>query len=194
MEKELIATELTINLRKGFISAKGTESFVQSIYNDFKERITKASVSPTLESAAEHEAIAPKTGERSRRQRSAPKSDNGKNKAGTYRPAVKPDLDLTPLGDFYDQFDPSTHSEKILIFTTFLRDVLKIEPCAADDVFSCYFALRHRTDTPKAFVQAIRDAQNKFHFVEFASPQEIRVTTVGNNHFNRTLKKKGTAE
>lgn len=198
------STKLVINLRDGIIDVEGEQNFVQSIYDDFKEQITKAvKAKPSPPKQLEHHADdgqlddnddTPQHKDKTRKPTSGAK--NGKAKSGDYKPTFKSDLDLTALREFYNQYAPSNHPEKILIFATFLRDHLKLEPCTADDIFTCYFTVKDRTETPRAFLQAFRDTHNKTHYIDFVSTQSIRVTIPGNNHFNQTLKKKekGSAE
>ena len=67
-----------------------------------------------------------------------------------------------------------------------------MEPCTANDIYTCYFTLKSKTKMPGAFVQAIRDAHNKMHYINFASVDDIRVTIAGNNHFEHELAKAGS--
>jgi hypothetical protein len=191
---------LAINLREGIVEAEGTEEFVRAIYQDFKERVSKPIVltPPVPEQLEDHseklEGGNAKVVARRKSQRRTANSGDGKPRAADYKPSFKSDLDLSALDSYYAKCAPATHSEKILVFATFLRDQLKMAQCTADDIYTCYFTFRDRTETPKAFLQAFRDAQSKTHYIDYVSPEEIRVTIAGNNFFNQTLSKRAATK
>lgn len=188
--------KLHIDVLQGVLDVEGDESFVRSIYDDFKGRLAEqvtikplpvidASTSPR--SLMAPEAQSPRKRKTSRQ---GGGSDNGKSKFADYIPKFDPNLDLAKLENFYANFEPKNHREKILIFAIFLRDELQKNPCSADHIFTCYHSLRTQTEIPEAFVQAIRDAHNKGGFVELISPQEIRITIAGENYFNQKIKRR----
>lgn len=182
-----MATKLHVNIATGVVEVEGDEALVRLVYEDFKKGLlSNAAPAASAERAAEREE--PLREEKPARRARRPKAngDNGKAKV-EYTPAFKKELDLAKLDDFYSQFAPKNHSEKILIFATFLRDVLKIEPCSADDIFTCYKWLKSKTQIPIAFVQAFRDAQHRVNVIEFNSPTDIKVSIAGLNYFERTL-------
>lgn len=197
---------LSINLSEGTVEAEGSEEFVRFIYQDFKESLSRHVVRPLTERPSEHTALPPQPAllsDQSKEPQKRPSrnpaktaktKDSKKQRNADYKPTFNKDLDLTGLDTFYDEFKPEKHAEKILLFAIFFRDRLRIEPCSANDIFTCYFALQTRTTAPTAFVQAFYDAQRKTHFIDFASLTEIRVTIAGNNFFNEVLtKRKGGA-
>lgn len=198
MENTQVNTRLLINLREGIVEAEGGEEFVRSVYDDFKERVSKPVVFPLSEpkqlsavgSAPEQEEVHEQPKKRARKSRG---SETGKARAAEYKPEFNAQLNLADLENFYDGFEPANSSEKILIFAIFLRDKLGVVPCAANDIYSCFFMLKHKTKTPEAFVQAFRDTQHRTHFIEFVSPQHVKITIAGDNHFNQKLKRKGAA-
>lgn len=183
-------TKLTINLRDGLLEAEGEESFVRSIYQDFRDQVVKAAtlkvvpVTP-FEQLDQSSAMPPISQRSSKSRRNS--SDGGKGKAADYKPSFK-QHNLADLGEFYDAFAPSNHNEKILCFAVFLRDRLKIAPCTADDIYSCYFTLKTRTKTPEAFQQAFITAKNRTHFIEVEWPEKIEITIAGDNFYNDKLK------
>ena len=197
MESGKVNTRLVLNLRDGIIEAEGEENFVRSIYDDFKERVSKTVPLQTMPRQV-LETRADFTGqpesESKKKARKARSAEGGKPKASDYKPAFDSKLDLRELEQFYDRFEPENNFEKILIFAVFLRDTLNVAPCTADAVYSCYFVLKHKTKIPVAFVQAFRDAQSRTHYIEFVSPEKIDITIAGDNHFNQRLKRKGTSE
>lgn len=204
MEDAAKSTKLIINLRDGIVQVEGDESFVRDVYNDFKERVSKpviinlppaAQIEQQLhdeEDAPEARLPAPAETPRKTRARRASSATNGtpRGETANYKPKLNSALDLTGLTEFYDKYEATTHSEKILIFATFLRDTSKIEPFTADDIFTCYAFLQSRTKAPGAFLQAFRDTQNVKRFIEYKSPTDIRLTIVGTNYLNFDMKKK----
>ena len=133
---------LTINLRDGLLEVEGAEDFVRTIYHDFKEQVARTALQPGPTNAVEqlehHSPPAEQPNERrQKRSRRRPSAEGGKTKPSDSKPTFK-DLNLAGLGEFYDKFGPKNHNEKILCFVIFLRDQLKIRPCSADDVYTCY--------------------------------------------------------
>lgn len=194
-------TKLLINLREGIVQVEGDETFVRDVYNDFKEQVSKPVVlqqagAPQLgiEDGADDDMEPPSPKARTNKIRRTSQQSTTRGETAAYKPEFNTALDLSGLPKFYDQYDPTTHPEKILIFATFLKERLNIAPCTANDIFTCYSVLKTRTKTPGAFLQAFRDTQNKTHFIEYLSPTEINLTIAGTNYLNFDMKKKGAAE
>lgn len=188
-----MTAKLHIDASQGILDVEGDEAFVKSIYDDFKGHLSESSKRPNLKLIdAPPLAELPDETKSTRRKRASTRrqTESGKTKLGEYSPKFNPNLDLGKLEEFYAKFDPRNHREKILIFAVFLREQLGRVPCEADDVFSCYQTLKTQTEIPEAFVQALRDAQNKGGYIEFASPTEIKVTIAGENYFNQKMKRK----
>lgn len=192
-------TKLAINLNEGTVEIEGDEEFARVIYQDLKENLRDwplrqpapteiPAQDPTHPSGAEE-----KTTRQKKRVRRVTGAEGEKSRTSDYKPRINNALKLGELEEFYNVWQPSTHAEKILIFATFLRDNLKIAPCTADDIYTCYSMLKAKTNVPEAFLQAFRDAQNRSHFIEFRSLEDIQVTIIGDNHFNKKLREKGNA-
>jgi hypothetical protein len=191
--------KLHIDVLQGVLDVEGDEVFVKSVYDDFKSRLTeqvKVQTRPmtVIEAPIGAEVIAEseRLSQRKRKTsiRRAGGANGGKIKFADYTPKFDPNLNLAKLEDFYGKSELRNHREKILVFAIFVRDELKIEPCSADHIFSCYQTIKSQTEIPEAFVQAIRDAQSKGGYVELVSPQEIRVTIAGENYFNQKIKRR----
>lgn len=202
MENNEKNTKLVINLRDGIVHVEGDELFVRDVYNDFKERVSKpilveqSSLAPQLEqrNLAEEDLEAPSPRLRGKSRRKAATISGTKGEVANYKPTFNSALDLSGLASYYRQYEPANHPEKILIFATYLRDVVKVQSITANDVFTCYQEMRSVTKTPEAFLQAFRDTQNKTHYIDYISPTNIQITIAGNNYFNMKLKRKGVAE
>ncbi len=104
-----------------------------------------------------------------------------------YVPAVIKDLKLDGLREYYRGFAARTHTEKVLIFATFLRDEKGFNPCTANQIYTCYRFVAERT--PDALLQAIRDASKKKDYVDYQSTESITVTPIGDNVFLHDLAK-----
>ena len=188
-----MSTKLHIDLSQGVIDVEGNESFVKSIYDDFREEALKnfsPSTKPDQTTPPPPQTPAGGGAGGKKKKARAKKTSGGKTKSSDYKPKFKSDMDLSGLEGFYDQFLPKSHSEKILIFAQFLGEQLKTKPLTADDIFSCYFTLKGKTATPEAFVQALRDAQSRKGYIKIDSLTDISVSIAGNNHFNQVLTRK----
>jgi hypothetical protein len=195
--------KLHINIQQGAVDVEGDESFVQAVYEDLREQVrTQFGKLPErpetpVASSDQSGAAGPTGNARRRPARRTGKTgtpDGGKGRVADYKPSFNANLDLAKLPDFYSKLSMENHREKILAFTVFLRDEVGINPCSADDIYSCYFVLKSKTKIPTAFIQAIRDAQNKAGFVQFVSIAEVRVTTAGENHYQAMLSRKGAEQ
>lgn len=194
-----MAAKLHIDVSQGVLNVEGEEAFVKSVYDDFKGRLADSVRRPPLEvidaSLGVEKAVEVGAPQQRKRKPSVRRSsDSTKSKIADYSPKFNPNLDLAKLEEFYSTFDLKNHREKILIFAVFLRDVLGKAPCEADEIFSCYQTVKTKTEIPEAFVQALRDAQNKGGYIEFVSPQEIKITIAGENYFNQKIKRKELAK
>jgi hypothetical protein len=190
-------TKLAINIREGTVEVEGDEAFVRSIYQDFKEHIGKlVALQPAapraLAVAPDHPAITDESAAQSKKKphRRGSSKAGENSRSADYKPTFDGSIDLSGLEEMYDEFDPENHSEKILLFAIFLRDTVKRVPCTADHIFTCYFTLKAKTETPAAFLQAFRTAQSRTHYIEYSSPQDIQITIPGDNFYNAKLKKK----
>jgi hypothetical protein len=182
----------------GVVELEGDEDFIREVYRDISGDLKSKLAARTVvneaqsqqEAAASLQHVAPKDngaasdGRKSTRQKAAatPRND--------YKPSFKSNLDLKNLDNLYATHAPRNHSEKILLFVLYLQDDLKIVPCNADDIYSCYFTLKSKTKIPEAFVQALRDTKNKFGYIEFSSLDDIRITIAGYNYLHNNMKKK----
>jgi len=195
------STKLVINLKDGVIQAEGDEAFVREVYNDFKEVVSKRAVIPPAPAALEQSRDV-HDGELERQPAGNPKAKAKGKRAATggaksgdstnYKPKFDNDLDLNGLDDFCAKYSPNGNSEKILVFTAFLRDSLQKSPCTADEIYTCFFTAKEKI--PTAFLQAFRNCQSRTHYIKYESPAQIEVAIPGNNWLNAQAKKKASAE
>jgi len=187
-----MTAKLNIDLKQGLLHVEGTEEFVRAIYDDFKSRLTAAAAVPPVEAAP---APANNNGGGGKSEMTRRTSVRTKSSRGDFVPQFNRELDTSKLAAFYNLYEPKNHAEKILIFCMFLQDELKVEKITGNDIFTCYTAMKSATKTPKAFPQALRDAEGKsFHYIEVKAWDDIVVPISGSNHFHHDLKRKEAAE
>lgn len=197
-----MTTKLHINISQGIIDVEGDPDLVRAIYDDFKEHLLDAvkrvpAASPTSVPAStptENGEGANEASNKSKPKRRtvAKKKVNGdENASGVIADSPKLDknLDTSGLGAFYGRYAPKNNPEKILIFLKFMTEELKIESPNTDQVYTCFKATGDKI--PKAFAQAFYDTSSKNGYIDFRTPTELPITIAGDNHFNRSLKKKG---
>lgn len=178
-----MTAKLNIDLKQGLLHVEGTEEFVRSIYDDFKSRLTAAAAVPAATPLADNGGGKPEA------RRSAPRAKTGR---GDFTPTFNRDLDTSKLPAFYGQFETKNHPEKVLVFSMFLKEELLVEKITGNDIFTCYMAMKNETKTPKAFAQALRDAEGKkFNFIQVREWDDIVIPISGSNYFHHTLKRKG---
>lgn len=191
----MTTAKLHINLNQGLIDVEGDEAFVRAVYDDFKGVLTvpntaQAPNEPSDDGLGEPtiEYPAKTPGKRTKR-RPRKTSDGSEPRSGWsgYKPQLDNSLNTASLADFLAKASPKSHADKILTFVRFLEDELKIHPCSADQIYTCYRIAKEKM--PEAFVQAFRDTQNKNGYIEAPSPTEITATIIGNNHFEHDLTK-----
>jgi len=194
VDKTAAGTRLAINLKEGTIEVEGNEEFVRFVYQDFKESLSKQIVAhATPISPIGHAALQPLIVDEDARAkpRSARKVYSGgadKARKTKYKPQFNSKLDLSGLPKFYEAWDAANNYEKILVFAMFLRDRLQVVPCSADDIYTCFFTLKHKGPIPEAFVQTFHDAKSRTHYIEYDSIQSISITIPGENRYNEKLK------
>jgi hypothetical protein len=204
MESDSSKSKIVINIREGILDVEGSEDFVRSIYEDFKEQIGSRPIvlesrylneveqqdSDVVDSSVPRKAL---SGKKKRVRRAGSVDRSGKVPVNDFRPTFNSKLNLVDLPEFYERLAPSNHYEKILVFASFLRDSLGLNPCSADDIFTCYSVLKSKTKIPTAFVQALRDTRGKLHYIDYEELERISVSITGDNHFNQEMLKRGNS-
>jgi hypothetical protein len=182
-----MTAKLNIDLKQGLLHVEGTEEFVRAIYDDFKSRLTAAAAVPP---ATPTPILVNNSGKGKGEGRRA--STRTKTSRGDFDPVFNRDLDTSKLPAFYAQYELKNHAEKILVFCMFLKEVMRAEKIIGNDIYTCYAAMKSETKTPKAFPQALRDAEGKsFHYIDVKAWDDITIPISGSNHFHHDLKRKG---
>lgn len=196
----LMTAKLHIDIAQGIIDIEGDPDFVREVYTDFKAQLLKgATFAPPVEAPAVKDTRAGKPDGNGLVRQKVKRRAVGKKKTSAGEgasssvtadsPKLDKSLDTSALPTFYGQYDPKNNAEKILIFLKFMNEKLDIESPNTDQFYTCFEKVDERV--PKVFSQAFRDASGrKFGFIDYNSPTDIRLTTVGNNHFKFDLRKK----
>ena len=192
-------SKLHIDLSQGIVEIEGDADLVREIYRDVKDRLLEGAppVRRTRAGADEEPAGEAELGGEAKpkvRRRSAPKKrqapgDEGGPSVVADAPKLDKNLDTSGLPAFYERYEAKNNAEKILVFLKFMTDELSLDAPNTDQFYTCFEKVNERV--PKVFSQAFRDASGrKFGYIDYNSPTDIRVTTVGSNHFKFDLKKK----
>ncbi|KNX40600.1 hypothetical protein ROTO_28410 [Roseovarius tolerans] len=190
-------TKLHINLTQGIIDVEGDVELVKAVYEDFKDRMVGHAApppppaeSPATPAADAGNGAAPKSKRPARKRKKAKLNDNEESIINPDAPKLDKSLDTSKLGAYFGEYKVGNHPERVLIFLKFLIEELGIENPNTDQVYTCYQAVNERI--PKVFSQAFRDASGrKFGYIDYNSPTDVPITTVGDNYFKFDLKRKG---
>ena len=72
----------------------------------------------------------------------------------------------------------------------FLEEKCEISPCTADQIYTCYRTLKQTV--PQHFRQVIINASGgNYGYIEYASVDDIGVSIIGQNHFDKGLARAG---
>ena len=185
---------LKIDLNVGVLEAEGSESFLREILGEFQKLGIQARnpmpthAGPHLNEDEEPENQAADKKPPKRRAKRKVQKEAETGAVSNYSPSVKKSLNLNGIVDFVAPYKLSTHPEKILAFSMFLREKKGINPIEADDIFTAY---RFANMKPaKAFLQSIRDSSHKKTWLDYQSPTSITITPLGETHFLHDLEKK----
>lgn len=186
-------SKVHINMAEGIIELEGDSDFVLEIYKDFRDDLISRITAKGLASASQATpASTPPLPAKPKKRAPQKKKINGET--GTIgvnpdSPTLDKNLDTTGLQEFYGQFEPKNHPEKILVFLKFLIDHAGIESPNTDQVYTCYEAVKEKPAA--AFAQAFRDTSSKKNgYIDYNSATDIKVTFIGNRHFDHELKRK----
>jgi hypothetical protein len=192
----MASAKIHINLSLGLIEAEGDETFVSRVYDDFKDRIQAAErAGGGGDDEPDRGGATPQRGGRKPavRKKASAKKANGKTEGAggitTYVPSRNTDLDLSKLAAFVGQYAPKNNPEKYVLYITFLKDQLKIDPCSMNDLLSCF--LEMKDEIPGNLGQNLIDTRgNRYGYIKFTTPHDISLSTTGINHLNHKMKKK----
>ena len=182
-----------IDFTERVVSAEGDVDFVREVYSEVREHLEAlgkefdSAGGARISHGRKPKNIAkPKRTAQSKKLIRPPSGENG---VDARHPKLDKTLDASQLVEFFQQFEPTNNPERILIFAKYLIDKLGIEQVNTDQIYTCFSFLKERI--PPAFGQSFRDSHGrKYGFIEFLAPGHLKITTIGENHFNSGIKKR----
>ncbi len=199
-----MTTKLKIDLTQGLLEVEGSESFVKSIYADFKTHFAgieidedkkpkrrtrkspaKAGNAPPRTKPAEQavaEAAAPLTVPAEPAPKKAP------SPAQTYTYLENLDLKATrdrpSLVEFMDAKFPLTNEERNVVFLYYLRNLRKLKSIMVDHIYTCYRVARIRAPLN------IENSMNQRGWIRVAKNGRLTLTAAGKKYVEDQLPKK----
>jgi hypothetical protein len=180
-----MSARIKVDLTAGVLEVEGSEEFVQTVYSDFKTRVTIGTIAAG--------AISPKATPISTT------SSRSRKRSGEQREAyqIVKDLNLVPKGkqslrDFISQFQPASNMEWNAVFVYYLESVVEIRPITPAHVFTCYRDAK--LPIPKALPQSLIDTSSRKGWLNTSTIDDIRLTVGGTNFVEHELAKSAEAE
>lgn len=189
-------TRVKINLNEGTLEAEGEESFVQGVYNDFKDQLATGS---------NHQSNTPPPGKQSTQAQHVPqidvppKSTNAaKTKQSSARsmPSIVKSLDLSSrngnksLRDFHAEKSPGNAMENNALFAYHLKNNLELDQMGIDHIYTCYKEVSVRP--PTALRQSLIDTANRKGWIDTSSLDNIALSLRGETFIDHDLPRKAT--
>lgn len=195
-----MTTKIKIDLANGLIEVEGSEEFVRSVYDDYKEKLASEPIvrsppppPPPLIQGAERDNGGMRKPTKKRVQPTT--SQGAAPKKKLKQPSTIKTLDLSKgpggrLRDFYDQFEVKSNFERNLIFLYFLQHKMGIEDGITQDyVFTCYRDIPG-IKVPGALRQSLLDTEQDKDWIDAADPDNLKVNVHGLNYLEHDMPKK----
>lgn len=201
--------KIHVNLHQGIIDIEGDEDFVRATFKEIQGVISAFDVGQQTKSVgvgvATDSASAPHappgassaSGSPKPKAATKPKAKAASAKSGTsgvdkyFKGTFDPTLDMSDLKAYYAQYNPASALTRNLVFAAFLRDKLGRSPCSANDIFSCYYAMKSEIKIPVAFGKSLSDSRNE-GYITFTSADDVDIPIFGENYLGELLKKAGS--
>ncbi|BAQ17320.1 hypothetical protein [Methyloceanibacter caenitepidi] len=163
MNSDTDPAKIHIDLRRGVIEAEGDAAFVKEVYEDFKAKVLEAKLEPLAPQPSSSMALNPPPEIDQPTAKTKGKTKNkakGKGAASAKNGKLDKDLNLyggdgaPSLKDYLAGFEVKNNKHKNVVFISYLKDKLELEPINIDHIFTCY----HVVDKlPKALRQSLYD-------------------------------------
>ncbi len=211
-----MTAKLKIDLSLGILEVEGSETFVKTIYNDFKAQFIQgesAAAEPqpptprrrrtrTQKTASKSEAaaVAPVTESAPAARSEATPPTPEESRVSPATPAPVPsyvrikDLNLsaTPnhpsLVEFMDSKLPITNEERNLVFLYYLQHVINLETVTIDHVYTCYREVNIRA--PLNLEYSLRTTAKQKGWITLTEDGQMTVTPEGKAYLETQLPKK----
>jgi hypothetical protein len=180
-------TKLKINLSEGLLEVEGSESFVNTIYEDFKGNLLQSKpIKPKEPKATSNPTTEAKT---EIKKHTANSNQKTKKKFKAKKQSIVTDLNLRPkdgksLDDFISELNVKTNLERNVAFLYYLIHELNISGIELDHVYTCYRHLKVRV--PAAFYQSVADTGVK-GWIDSSNTEDLTLTSIGLNYVEHDL-------
>lgn len=192
--------KIHINVQSGVIEIEGDEAFVREAYKDVRASmanfaLVQVPTPATVQEAPKDNSVtegggvvksAAKPKHKAKPKATQPKG-GGLGLDKYYKGTFNPNMDFSKLKDHLKKFDPKNNMNRNLVFSSYLRDVLKIEPCSADEIYSCYYSQKSDISIPEAFGKSLMDTRRE-GFLSFTDFSSLTIPTVGENRLSELEK------
>jgi len=167
-------TKLKLDLEQGILEVEGSESFVRSVYNDFKEQLKNENYNQPINPPKVTKVKEDANGSSVKRTKKT-----SKKKLGNFLKELhlSGEDGLQSLRDFYSSYIVKSNYDKNLIFTYYLERIMKLKDITLDHIFTCYRTVGVKV--PGAFEQSLWDTSSKKHWLDTESLDNIKVTALG---------------
>ena len=190
------ASKLRIDLSQGIVEVEGSDTFVMTVYTDFKDRLNFAEKKQAPPSPP---AASPAASDETKGSKSAA-SSNGATKTRKKQresQSIVKDLDLSKgksgrLKDFYEGYAVKSNLERNLVFVYYMQHELELTGITDDHVYTCYRNVGVKL--PGALRQSLLDTSSRNGWIDTSDMKNIRTATPGVNHLEHDLPKAGASE
>ncbi len=180
-------TKLRIDLFSGTLEVDGEESFVRSVYDDFKDRLL--AVRSANVPAGE---LLPATTPAGRPPDASTRlvRTGSRKRPGTSLSLIK-DLDLSEIGndfsllDFYAAKAPQTAMESNVVFVYYLQQIAMLKGIGVNHIYTCYKYVNIKY--PNALKQSLADTSSRKNWLDTSSFEDIKLSTGGENFVEHDL-------
>lgn len=178
-------TKIHIDLQHGVIEAEGDTAFVKGVYQDFKAKVLEAKLQPPSKVSPDPAGA---TGKPTAKAKGKAKN---KNAASAKNGKLDKDLNLyggdgvPSLKDYLAGFEVKNNKHKNVVFISYLKDKLELEPIDIDHIFTCY----HVVDKlPKALRQSLYDTSAEGYIYFSVDDPDITLGPGGMNWLKDNVK------
>lgn len=175
---------IKIDLASGVFEADGDEKFLKDLYEDFKVGIAEKQVARQLESGqSSDQGVTDEKKPAVKAPASRKSAKTGIKRKESY--SIIKDLDLSAknqggsLRDFFAEKAPSSGMERATVFVYYLDKIANISGVAPDHIYTCYKEVG--VPVPKALKQSLLDTASRKGSIDTSDPNNISLTTVGEN-------------
>lgn len=185
-------TRLSINLTDGTLEVEGEETFVKSVYEEFKEQLATAKLNVRPYNNGTPVQLIDQGSKVGGAKTTKPaKKSSVKRARGSF--SIVKDLDLSAktnsksLRDFYAEKSPANAMECNAVFVYFLQQIAGIDSITIDHIYSCYKDVGIKY--PNALRQSIADTSSRRGWLDTKSFDDIKIATPGENYVEHDLPK-----